>query len=99
MNIVKKGDYTFDSYSKSVQKHPKAIVAVWIVALIIAVPFALQSESVLNYDMTSMGGFDSESTEGNGLMDEHFSNGISAKAIWWSRIRMRISSPRYRINS
>ncbi|MBR4503874.1 MAG: MMPL family transporter [Candidatus Methanomethylophilaceae archaeon] len=81
MNIVKKGDYTFDSYSKSVQKHPKAIVAVWIVALIIAVPFALQSESVLNYDMTSMGGFDSESTEGNGLMDEHFSNGISAKAI------------------
>ncbi len=71
----------FDRYSKYVQKHPKAIIAVWIVALIVAVPFALQSDSVLNYDMTSMGGFDSESTDGNKLMEEHFSNGISAKAI------------------
>ena len=45
----------FENYSKLIQRHPKAVIAVWIVALLVALPFAAQVGDVLNYDMTSMG--------------------------------------------
>ena len=54
----------FETYSKHVLKHPKAIIAVWLVALLVALPFAVQVGDVLNYDMTSMGGFDSNPRRG-----------------------------------
>ena len=71
----------FESYSKHVLKHPKAIIAVWIVALLVALPFAAQVGGVLNYDMTSMGGFDSESTEGQEIVDEYFEGSVSTGTI------------------
>ena len=36
MNLV------FERYAQQVQRHPKAIIAVWVVALIVALPFAAQ---------------------------------------------------------
>lgn len=54
----------FENYSKFVLKHPKAMIAVWVVAILVTLPFAAQAEDVLSYDMTSMGGFTSEATGG-----------------------------------
>ena len=71
----------FETYSKHVLKHPKAIIAVWLVALLVALPFAVQVGDVLNYDMTSMGGFDSESSEGQGIVDEYFEGGLSTDTV------------------
>ena len=71
----------FETYSKHVLKHPKAIIAVWLVALLVALPFAAQAGDVLNYDMTSMGGFDSESSEGQGIVDEYFEGGLSTDTV------------------
>ena len=71
----------FDRYSKHVLRHPKAIIAVWLVALLVAVPFAAHVGDVLNYDMTSMGGFDSESSEGQGIVDEYFEGGLSTDTV------------------
>ena len=71
----------FETYSKHVLKHPKAIIAVWLVALLVALPFAAQVGDVLNYDMTSMGGFDSESSEGQGIVDEYFEGGLSTDTV------------------
>ena len=62
----------FENYSKRIQKHPKAVIAVWIVALIVALPFAVHVGDTLNYDMTSMGGFDSESSDGQAIVEEYF---------------------------
>ena len=71
----------FEKYSKLVMKHPKAIIAVWIVALLVALPFAAQAEDVLNYDMTSMGGFSSESDDGQKLVNENFAGGLSTDMV------------------
>lgn len=71
----------FENYSKLVMKHPKAIIAVWIVALLVSLPFAAQAEGVLNYDMTSMGGFSSESGDGQDLVDANFAGGLSTDMV------------------
>lgn len=71
----------FENYSKLVMKHPKAIIAVWIVALLVSLPFAAQAEDVLNYDMTSMGGFSSESGDGQDLVDANFAGGLSTDMV------------------
>lgn len=71
----------FERYAQQVQRHPKAIIAVWVVALIVALPFAAQVGDVLNYDMTSMGGLDSESTEGQGLVDSYFEGSIGTDTV------------------
>lgn len=71
----------FENYAKHVMKHPKAIIAVWIVALLCALPFAAQAEEVLNYDMTSMGGFSSESGDGQDIVDENFAGGLNTDMV------------------
>ena len=71
----------FENYTKHVQKHPGAIIAIWVVALIVAIPFAMQAGDVLNYDMTSMGGFDSESADGSEIVGEHFNGELSGDVI------------------
>ncbi|MDO5853785.1 MAG: MMPL family transporter [Thermoplasmata archaeon] len=71
----------FEKYAQHVQKHPKTIIAIWIVALLIAVPFAIQSNDVLNYDMTSMGGFNSESSDGQALVDTYFDSSLSVDTV------------------
>ena len=71
----------FENYSKLIQRHPKAVIAVWIVALLVALPFAAQVGDVLNYDMTSMGGFDSESSEGQAIVEEHFGGSLTTDTV------------------
>lgn len=71
----------FENYSKLIQRHPKAVIAVWIVALLVALPFAAQVGDSLNYDMTSMGGFDSESSEGQAIVEEHFGGSLTTDTV------------------
>ena len=71
----------FESYSKRIQKHPKVVIAVWIVALLVALPFAAQVGDALNYDMTSMGGFDSESSDGQAIVEEHFGGSLTTDTV------------------
>ena len=71
----------FENYSKLIQRHPKAVIAVWIVALLVALPFAAQVGDALNYDMTSMGGFDSESSEGQAIVEEHFGGSLTTDTV------------------
>ena len=71
----------FENYSKFVLKHPKSMIAVWIVAILVALPFAVQAEEVLSYDMTSMGGFTSEATEGADIVAEHFEGGLNVDTV------------------
>lgn len=71
----------FEGYAKKVQRHPKAVIAVWVVVLILALPFAAQVGDVLNYDMTSMGGLDSESSEGQELVDAYFDGSIGTDTV------------------
>jgi len=58
----------FDALANTVIKHPKAIIAFWVIALVVSVPFALQSHSVLKYDETSMTGPNTEAAEGMRLI-------------------------------
>lgn len=62
----------FDKLAKTIIGHPKRIITAWIVVLLIAVPFMIQYNDVLNYDMNTMLGGDSESMEGLELIDEEF---------------------------
>jgi RND superfamily putative drug exporter len=58
----------FDALANTVIKHPKAIIAFWVIALVICAPFALQSHSVLKYDQASMTGPNTEAAEGMSLI-------------------------------
>ncbi len=71
----------FEKYAQHVQKHPKAIIAIWVVALVIALPFAAQVGDVLNYDMTTMKGLDSESSDGQAIVDEYFDASLNTETI------------------
>ncbi len=71
----------FEKYAQHVQKHPKAIIAIWVVALVVALPFAAQVGDVLNYDMTTMKGLDSESNNGQAIVDEYFDASLNTEVI------------------
>lgn len=71
----------FEKYAQHVQKHPKTIIALWVVVLLVALPFAAQADDVLNYDMTSMGGFSSESSDGQELVDAYFDASLNTDTV------------------
>ncbi len=71
----------FEKYSQHVQKHPKTIIALWVVVLLVALPFAAHAEDVLNYDMTTMGGLDSESIDGQHLVNQYFDASLSTDTV------------------
>ncbi len=71
----------FEKYAQHVQRHPKTTIALWIVALLVALPFAANAGDVLNYDMTSMEGLDSESSDGQKIVDEYFQSSLSSDTI------------------
>ena len=71
----------FEKYSQHVQKHPKTIIALWVVVLLVALPFAAQADDVLNYDMTTMGGLDSESIDGQKLVNQYFDASLSTDTV------------------
>ncbi|MBQ7702069.1 MAG: MMPL family transporter [Candidatus Methanomethylophilaceae archaeon] len=62
-------------------KHSKAVIALWIVVLICAVPFIMRSGDVLQYDITEMSGVSTESTDGQRILDEYFSNSLDLSEI------------------
>ncbi len=62
----------FEKLANAIIKHPKPILALWIVLLIVALPFAAGYNSVLNYDMTTMEGAESESVTGSEIISENF---------------------------
>jgi len=71
----------FEKLANFILKHSKAIVAFWIVFLVCAIPFAAQSSSVLQYDVTTMQGANSEAVEGLTLIDENFSTGLGLSSV------------------
>src|SRR5699024_10166315 len=60
-----------------ITKRYKWIIAIWIVALIIAVPFVPNLSQVLVYDETQMAPPDVESMSAQEFIDEHFGNAES----------------------
>lgn len=71
----------FEKLANFILKHSKAIVAFWVVFLVCAIPFAVQSNSVLQYDVTTMQGANSEAVEGLTLIDENFSTGLGLSSV------------------
>lgn len=71
----------FDKMAKTIIKHPKAIIAIWLVVLLIAVPFAVQYRDVLNYDITTMVSTDSESHQGLAVIEDEFAETTSTGTI------------------
>jgi len=62
----------FEKLADVILKRSKLIVIIWIVALLCAVPIALKSGSVLDYDTTNMAGPEAESIEGASIINEYF---------------------------
>ena len=64
-----------------IMKHSKAVIALWLVVLVCALPFGIKSGDVLEYDMNSMSGSSTEASDGQAIIDEHFSNSIDLSEI------------------
>lgn len=62
----------FDKLADAIVGHAKLILAVWIVIMICAVPFAIKSGEVMNYDVNDMADEDSESIQGMAVIGEYF---------------------------
>ena len=62
----------FDRLADAIVKHAKLIMAIWIVVLLVAVPFAVKAGSVMSYDTNDMADSDSESMKGFGVISEYF---------------------------
>lgn len=73
--------HMFAKLANFIEKYSKVIIALWIVALVCSVPFILKSDEVLEYDLTQMSGLDSESTDGQKLIDTEFSNSVDLSEI------------------
>ncbi len=71
----------FAKLADTVQKHSKAIIVLWIVVLLCSLPFALKSSDVLEYDMASMSGSDSEASEGQYIIDTYFENALDLSEV------------------
>ena len=71
----------FDKLANVIEKHPKTILAIWIVALLVALPVAMNYGNVLDYDMTNMSGNDSESNTGSEIIADQFYSGSTAGII------------------
>ncbi|MDD3233009.1 MAG: MMPL family transporter [Candidatus Methanomethylophilus sp.] len=71
----------FNKLAKFIINHSKAIVVVWLVVLVCCLPLAVHSGDVLQYDLTTMSGADSEATDGLELIDENFSTGLSMDTV------------------
>lgn len=57
----------FDRLADAIVGHAKLILAMWIVILVVAAPFALKAGSVMSYDTNDMADSDSESMRVPGM--------------------------------
>lgn len=71
----------FDKVADGIIRHHKAILAIWVVILICAVPLALKAGDVMKYDTNDMAGEDSESVQGMLQISEHFPNDSSSSDV------------------
>lgn len=71
----------FSKMADVIMKHSKAVIALWLVVLVCALPFGIKSGDVLEYDMNSMSGSSTEASDGQAIIDEHFSNSIDLSEI------------------
>ncbi len=71
----------FDRIANGIQRHYKAIIVFWIVAVCVSAPFALKSGEVMHYDMTEMFPDDTESAYGAAVIKEYFP-AYSIDASW-----------------
>ena len=71
----------FEKLANAIIKHPKPILALWIIILVVALPFAVQYNSVMNYDMTTMSGANSESVSGAEIIEDNFYSSTSQGTI------------------
>ncbi len=62
----------FDKLADTIIRHNKAIIALWVVILLVAAPFAIKGFDVLVYDTTEMANDDAESVVGLTIMGENF---------------------------
>ncbi len=62
----------FDKLADTIIRHNKAIIALWIVILVVATPFAIKGFDVLVYDTNQMANDDSESMVGMSIMGKEF---------------------------
>ena len=62
----------FDRLADAIVKHAKLIMVLWVVILLVAVPFAIKSGSVMSYDTNDMADPNSESMQGFGVISEYF---------------------------
>lgn len=71
----------FDKVADGIIRHHKAILAIWVVILICAVPLALKAGDVMKYDTNDMAGEDSESVQGMIQISEHFPSDSSSSDV------------------
>ena len=71
----------FAKLADLIMKHSKAIIVLWMVVLICALPLGLHADEKMEYDLTKMVGTDSESGKGQTILDEYFSNSVSMEEI------------------
>ncbi len=65
-------DMAFDRLADGIIHHNKAIIALWVVVLLIAAPFAVKAFDVLVYDTNEMANDDSESVVGLTILGTEF---------------------------
>ena len=62
----------FAKMADFITRHAKAMAVLWLVLLVCSLPFAMKSGDVLEYDMTNMSGAETESNNGQGILDDYF---------------------------
>ena len=69
----------FEKLADSIMKHAKVIVAIWIIVLLVSVPFMMRSSSVLQYDMSKMSSSgEMESIRGGEMLNSGYFNSSSS---------------------
>ena len=71
----------FANLADFILKHSKMIIVIWLVVLLCSVPLAIKSGDVLVYDMTEMGGMESEAVDGQLIINEYFTNSLDLSEI------------------
>ncbi len=71
----------FDRLSNLIIKKPWAVIAVWVIILIVSVPLALSLDGRLHYDITSFIPKNMESYQANDLYSQQFPNASQSQII------------------
>lgn len=66
-----------DRLANTIIKHSKAIVAIWLVVLLVSVPALLQVDSVVNYQITEGASADYESLKAADIIEKNFQTSVA----------------------